>query len=117
MSKSKEKIEVMYIIFKIVVLPTEIFSLFCDDILFEIYFIILLLLSDVSYNEIINVSPFNNTIDLGEIQGQHLKKILEFSTTNNSISLLQVSGRNSEISKFLFFYKKFFYKDFESFIT
>ncbi|XP_044258315.1 apyrase-like [Tribolium madens] len=47
---------------------------------------------DINYFEAVSVAPFNNTIDLGEIQGKHLKEILESSTTDDGITLLQVAG-------------------------
>jgi 2',3'-cyclic-nucleotide 2'-phosphodiesterase (5'-nucleotidase family) len=49
-------------------------------------------LLDITYSEIESVLPFNNTIDIAEIKGQHLKEILEFSVADANINLLQVSG-------------------------
>jgi 5'-nucleotidase len=49
-------------------------------------------IGNITYSEIESVLPFNNTIDIAEIKGQHLKEILEFSVADVNINLLQVSG-------------------------
>ncbi|RZC39648.1 uncharacterized protein BDFB_009824 [Asbolus verrucosus] len=49
-------------------------------------------IGNITYNDLVLVQPFENTIDLGEIEGRHLKEIFESSATGGNINLLQVSG-------------------------
>ncbi|XP_008201310.3 apyrase [Tribolium castaneum] len=49
-------------------------------------------IGSITYYEATSIAPFNNTIDIGEIQGKHLKEIFESSTSDDGITLLQVAG-------------------------
>lgn len=54
---------------------------------------------DISYNDLATSQPFENTVDVGELQGKHIKALLEFSAVPYNfkryyadVNLLQVSG-------------------------
>ena len=47
---------------------------------------------EVTYADLVSTTPFENTIDTMELQGKHIKRALEFSTSWDSPSILQVAG-------------------------
>lgn len=52
-------------------------------------FITSILISDLSYKSLIEVIPFENTIDIVELRGDHLLRVLEHGASNSNI---QISG-------------------------
>nr|XP_023023869.1 apyrase [Leptinotarsa decemlineata] len=54
---------------------------------------------EITYNDLVTAQPFGNTIDIGELEGKHLKELLELTTAGysygrvfSSLNLLQLSG-------------------------
>lgn len=57
------------------------------------------LILDITYNDLVNVHPFENTLDIAELQGKYLWQSLEYAADRFSnervvskLNLLQVSG-------------------------
>lgn len=63
-------------------------------------------ISDITYGEMVTSQPFSNTVDFGQLQGKHIKEVLEQSAgafdnarVLSDLKLLQVSGSlNSHFS-------------------
>lgn len=52
-----------------------------------------LLLTDITYADLLTAQPFSNTVDVIELQGKHLLETLEFSVSR-SYSLHRGNGRH-----------------------
>lgn len=60
---------------------------------------------DITYDDLLTAQPFGNTVNLGDIQGQYLQEMFEFTVQENytgqglpSMFLIQLSGK-SKISQ------------------
>ncbi|KAF2903611.1 hypothetical protein ILUMI_02575 [Ignelater luminosus] len=56
-------------------------------------------IGDITFNDLVTTQPFENTFDIGELQGKYIEEFLEFATTSFynyrerfDINLLQISG-------------------------
>lgn len=59
----------------------------------------MIIISDITFNDLLTAQPFENTIDVGEIEGKYIREALEFGChdfvngrSKLYTSLLQVSG-------------------------
>lgn len=67
---------------------------------FNVFIIIVYSISLViTFNDLVTAQPFENTFDIGELQGKYIEEFLEFATTSFynyrerfDINLLQISG-------------------------
>ncbi|XP_023014357.2 apyrase [Leptinotarsa decemlineata] len=56
-------------------------------------------IGDITYNDLATAQPFENTFDIGEIEGVHLRELFEYTSlpyryknAENRLNILQVSG-------------------------
>lgn len=54
----------------------------------------------MTYADVVTAQPFENTVDIGDIQGKYLREMFEYTTKEyyvgrvySSLSLIQLSGQ------------------------
>ncbi|XP_023313034.1 apyrase-like [Anoplophora glabripennis] len=106
-STDDKSLKLMQFAGKLTIIHCELYNSVCNLILFFLYKIYINLLRGsrnyicyITYNDLSTAIPYNNTFDVAEIQGKHIKELLEYntlpyfdsSTDDKSLKLMQFAG-------------------------